>query len=406
VHLSPCYVRNPSWLQQVLRAKGLESTPLHRFWNSPGPPKVPLLAPVLCVLGTALALAGCGGSSSGAGSDANARTLLRQTFSGAHPINSGRLAVSLSLDPTGSSVLTQPVTLSFAGPFQSRGRNRTPESDYQIAIGFEGHTGQLGILSTGTAGFVTLQGNAYQLPASSFKQLEDSVPGVGGGSGSSSTLSALGIHPQQWLTGPEMVGTSRVGGTLTDHIHGKLALRPLLADLSKLLGRASNATSRTGTASLGSLSPARQAQIAAEITGASFDLWTGTRDHTIRRLSVTGSLPVSGTTQTELGGLTRAKFTFSLAYSDIGQTETVTAPSSAKPYSQFETRLRSIVLEIEELVVGATGSASSTTAGSSTTSSSGGAASSGDSAYSSCVSAAGSSVAKIQKCAALLNGGG
>ena len=292
-------------------------------------------------------------------------------------------------------MLTEPISLSFGGPFQSRGKGKLPKSDFAIAIGFQGHTGQLGIISTGTEGFVTLEGTAYKLPAASFQQLEGGVSTVGGGSGSSSALSSLGIHPEQWLIDPKVLGTAKVGGTDTDHIQGRLAVKPLLADLSQLLGKA--ATLSSSTASVTSISAADQAKIAGEVTNATFDLWTGTQDHTIRKLSVTATLPVTGTTRTELGGMTRARLTFGLTYSDVGQPQTITTPTSSKPYTQFQSRLRDIVLEIEELVVGATGSSTSTTSSS--------AGASGDSAYSQCVANAGGSVSKIQKCAALLNGG-
>ena len=378
-----------------MRAEGSESATLHRFWNSSGRRKVSLLTPALLVVLGGLLLAGCGKSSSSAAAGPSARTLLAQTFTGSHAIDSGRLAASITVDPTGSTVLTEPISLSFGGPFQSRGKGKLPKSDFAIAIGFQGHTGQLGIISTGTEGFVTLEGTGYKLPAASFQQLEGGVSTVGGGSGSSSALSSLGIHPEQWLIDPKVLGTAEVGGTDTDHIQGRLAVKPLLADLSKLLGKA--ATLSSSTASVTSISAADQAKIAGEVTNASFDLWTGTQDHTIRKLSVTATLPVTGTTRTELGGMTRARLTFGLTYSDVGQPQTITTPTSSKPYTQFQSRLRDIVLEIEELVVGATGSSTSTTSSS--------AGASGDSAYSQCVSNAGGSVSKIQKCAALLNGG-
>jgi hypothetical protein len=379
---------------------------LHRFWNSLGRSKVSLLTPALLTIVASLALSACGASSSstGSGSGTSARTLLSETFTGKHTIDSGDLSASITVDPTGSTLLTQPLSLTFGGPFQSRGKNQLPKSNFAIAVDVQGQTGRLGILSTGTEGFVTLGSDAYKLPAANFKQLEGSVSAVGGGSSSSSTLSGLGIHPQNWLIDPAIVGTAQIGGTQTEHIRGTLAVKPLLSDLSKLLAKASTLSSSTST--LKAISPAEQAKIAGEVKNASFDLWTGSQDHTIRKLTVTATLPVTGTLSTELGGMTSAKLSFGLTYSDIGQPQTVTAPTSSKPYSQFTTRLQAIVLEIEELAVGVTsGTSTSTTSGSGTTGSSAGSGST-DSAYSQCVSAAGSSVAKLQKCAALLNGSG
>jgi hypothetical protein len=191
----------------------------------------------------------------------------------------------------------------------------------------------------------------------------------------------------------------------TEHIHGKLALGPLLADISKVLAKAS--TVSASASSVKAITPAEQAKIKAEVTNASFDLWTGSSDHTIRRLTISATLPVTGSTRSELGGLTSVRLSFELGYSNVGQTQTITAPTSSKPYSQFETKISSVIEEIEELVAtdasGASGASSTdTTAGGGGL----GSVTSGDSSYSTCVTAAGGDVAKIQKCASLLNGGG
>ena len=78
---------------------------------------------VLALLGAALAVAGlaaCGSDSSG-----QAQSLLKQTFSGPHKVQSGNLTVNLTMTPSGSTTLTGPVSLSFGGPFQSRGTGAT-----------------------------------------------------------------------------------------------------------------------------------------------------------------------------------------------------------------------------------------------------------------------------------------
>jgi hypothetical protein len=380
-----------------LRADGLGLT-VHRFWNSYGQVKVSVLGPVLLALLAGLLLAACGsGTRTGSGTGETARTLLKQTFSGSHPITSGKLNASVALDPAGSSVLTGPVTLSFGGPFQSRGTGKLPKSDFTVGVSYASHAGSLGIISTGTAGFVTLAGTAYRLPAADFQQLERGVSGVGGGASASttSTLARLGIHPEQWLTDPEVVGTAMVGGARTEHIHGTLALGPLLADLSLLLAKASTVSS--STSGLKSISPAEQTKLRSEITHASFDLWTGISDHTIRKLAVTATLPVSGTLSQELGGLRTATVSFALGYSDVGQTQSIGTPASSQPYAKFEAQLKTVILGVEQAVV-ADAASSGGPAGSTATTAT------GSTAYYACVDAAGGSAAKIKKCAAKLTG--
>ena len=131
----------------------------------------------------AIAVAACGSSSSGGGSG-NAQSLLKQTFSGSHTVNSGNLSFSLTIEPSGSSKLSGPITLSFGGPFQSLGKGKLPKSNFNVSISALGHTGTLGILSTGTSGYVSLDGTSYQLPQATFQKLESSFSSVGSGSGS------------------------------------------------------------------------------------------------------------------------------------------------------------------------------------------------------------------------------
>ena len=172
-------------------------------------------AAFLAVVAAAALLAACGGSSSG-----DARSLLSQTFSGKHTVNSGQLQFSVSLTPSGSTSLTSPISFGFGGPFQSRGPGKLPASNFTLSLSGLGRSGSLGILSTGTAGYVTLKGTSYALPAATFQKLESSFASVsasGGGSGSSA-LSKLGIHPLNWLSAPSVVGDETVGGAKVTHI--------------------------------------------------------------------------------------------------------------------------------------------------------------------------------------------
>src|SRR5436853_3740903 len=97
------------------------------------------------LIGDSLGLSACGG-----GSGNQATTLLKQTFGQPHTINSGNLNLSLVVVPSGSGTASRPVTLSFGGPFQSRGTGKLPASNFSISISSAGRSGSLGVLSTGT----------------------------------------------------------------------------------------------------------------------------------------------------------------------------------------------------------------------------------------------------------------
>jgi hypothetical protein len=361
----------------------------------------------------ALTVAACG--SSGSSGSGNPSTLLNQTFSGEHKVTSGKLSLQLTVDPSGSSTLSGPITVSFGGPFQTRGTNKLPASDFTVAVSALGRSGSLGILSTGSSGYVTLQGVNYQMPQATFEKLESSFSSLtssqGSGSGSGA-LGKLGIQPLHWLTNPTIVGTETVGGAKTTHIHAGINVSALLGDLNTLVERASS-LGVSGASTLKSGIPASaQSKIASEIRNPSVDIWTGTSDHTIRRLTITMTLPVTGKVSSELGGMTSADLGLTMQYSDLNQAQTITAPTSAQPFTQFATKLKSFLGAVQSAAAGAIagGSAGGSTSGSAggstsgtTTGSSG--SSSKVTSYSQCIQAANGDVSKMQKCASLLGGG-
>ena len=358
---------------------------------------------------TVAATAACGSSSSGS---ANPNTLLKETFSGKHTVTSGDIDLTLTIDPSGSSLLNGPITLSFGGPFQSRGAGKLPESNFTVSASALGHNVAVGVISTGTAGYVTLQGSSYQLPAASFQKLESSFGQLSTSQGTnsgSSALAKLGIHPMDWLTNPTLVGTENVGGAQTDHIHAGVNVNALLNDLSTAITKSSSLGLAGGTAAAKALSSgipaADRSKIAAEVKNPSVDIWTGTSDHTIRRLTITLTVPVTGKTSSQLGGVTSADIGLTIQYSDLNQPQTIKAPTNVKPFSQFQTKLDSFVQSLQGLT-GATGSSSSSGGAAGGGTSTTGSASAGVSRYSQCLQKAGGDISKVQKCASLLSSGG
>ena len=352
----------------------------------------------VCAVVAAVAVAACGSSSpSASGSDGTAQSLLQQTFSSGHTVKSGVLGFTLTIDPSGSSTLNGPVTISLTGPFQSRGTGKLPASDFTIGLAALGRKGSLAVISTGTNGYVTLDGANYQLPASDFQRLEQSFSGVDSNSGSGHSLSGLGINPLHWLQNPTVVGTENVGGASTTHIRAGVNVAKLLTDLNTFLAKTAASAGTTRIPS--SIPAATQQRIAAAVKNATVDVWTGTSDKTLRKLSLGLTVPVGGQTSTLLGGVTAAGIGLTLQYSDLNQTQTIATPTNVQPYSQFATKLRSVVSGIEGGLGGSTGSTGSTG-----TSGGSGATTSNVQKYSQCIQKAGQNVLKMQKCAPLLNG--
>jgi hypothetical protein len=334
-----------------------------------------------------ITLGGCGSSSSG-----DATTILKQTFGGSHVVNSGNLNFTVTVAPSGSRTLTSPITLSFGGPFQSRGQGKLPESDFNVSISAHGKTGSLGIVSTGTSAYVTVQGTSYQLPAATFQKLESSFAGIGGGSSGAPGLSKLGINPMRWLIKPSVVGKQIIGGADTTHIRAGVNVAALLVDLNAFLQKASS----VGVAGASGISQTTRNQIAAHVKNPSFDVWTGTSDKTVRKLQVKLTLPVTGQVSTELGGLRSADLALNLQYADLNKPQTIQAPTAIRPFNEFATKLRSFLATAQGTL---TGNAATTTAPStqhSTTSK--------VQRYSQCLQAGGQDVAKMQQCVGLLNG--
>lgn len=347
----------------------------------------------------AVAIAACGGGSSG-----QASALLKETFSGTHAINSGNVNVALILNPSGSSTLKGPISLTLGGPFASLGTGKVPKSNFNIAISALGHTGQLGILSTGTNGYVTLNGTNYQLPASTFKQLESSFSSLTSSSGSGSgALGKLGIDPLHWLIKPSIAGNETVGGASTTHIRAGVNVPALLDDVNTFLGKASSLGVSGASRLPSGISPSTRARIADAVQQPRVDVWTGNSDKTLRKIAIGLTVPVTGQISSLLGGLNSAQISFSLQYADLNQPQTIVAPTSVAPFTQFQSKLQGILSTIQSALGGVT--TGSGTTGTGTTGGSTSTTSAGNlNSYSQCLQAAGTNVAKMQQCASLLNG--
>ena len=281
------------------------------------------------------ALAGCGGGGGGGSEDPN--QVLDQTFNNPTKVSSGNLDISLNATAEGSQ--SGSLTATIAGPFQSDTNNQTtfPQLDLTAKISASG-AGQSfnfdgGLTATKDNAYVEYQGQAYEVGSSIFQQFktayEQSVKKAQSGQGnqSSSFLQQLGIDPKTWLTNVTNEGDESVDGQDTIHIHGDANVDQIASDLQKIAQKTPGGTVRT-------LSPAQLDQVKSAIQDASVDVYSGKDDHLLRKLSLSLSI-----TPPASSGVSSVKVDFSVTISDVNQTQTITAPSGAKPISGLLSQL-------------------------------------------------------------------
>ena len=297
-----------------------------------------LLAAGLALLG----VVACGGASN------QAASLLRQTFTGNHRITSGNLGFSLTVTPSGTSALKGPLTLSLGGPFQSLGPGRLPQSNFTLSLATSGGTISVAVLSTGSKGYVTFEGESYQLPQATFQRLESSFAELGSSSGSrtgSGVLARLGIQPEHWLVNPQVVGDEAFAGTNTAHVHAEINVPALLSDLNTFLRHAAS-VGAAGAANLpGGIPASTRGRIASTIHNAGVDVWTGTADRTLRRLDLRLNLDLTGQAAALLGS--SAALGLTIRYTDLNQPQSIVAPTTLRPYGEFQAKLRVLLADLQ-----------------------------------------------------------
>jgi hypothetical protein len=334
----------------------------------------------------ALVAAGCG--SSGAG-DTGTAALLKDTFSGGKTVKSGKLDVSLGFQAQGLPTLTGPIAFKLTGPFASQGAGKLPKFDFALDIAAGGQTIQAGATSLGDHGFIKLGGRAYTVDKALFEQFRtgyEKSQRASKGKDSNSSFKALGISPSSWLKDARKAGKADVGGTSTFHITSGVDVPRFLADVDRLLGKAKNLGAGATQGVPQGISDKVRTAIERSVKSARVDVYTGEKDHALRRIALRVSLVVPKDVQKTAGGLTSGELRFDLTLADLNADQSIPEPKGARPLSELQQALAALT--------GGSASSSSSTP-----------PASGSSTYEDCVQKAGTDIAKVQQCAALVNGG-
>jgi hypothetical protein len=340
-------------------------------------------APIVVVLLAAVALmAGCGG---GSGSSKDARALLDKAFH--QSITSADMTLNIEAKVNGIPQLQQPINLKVAGPFQSNGKGKLPSFNWQVSVSGGGQAFSGGIISTGDNAFVNFQGTNYEVGKTTVAQFNQQLSQ---NSGPGRSLKDYGIDPQAWVKDPTEEGSENVNGVDTTHVKASVDIGRMFSDFNKTIQKAGSMS----TSAPQQLSPATIQKIQDVVKNPKFDIYVGKSDNKIRRLSVSVDFQIPSDQQAKFRGAQGGTLSFSVDFAKVGEKQTITPPTGARPISELQQQLGGLGGGLGGL--GGSGSSGSGSSGSGPTASQ-------FQKYSQCLQkAAPSNTTAIQKCAALL----
>jgi hypothetical protein len=256
-------------------------------------------APLL-TLALVLALAGCGGETSGSSSPEDA---LAETAANLGEIRSGELLLEVT-----ASADEDEVGFRLEGPFafaESEGELPVAELEYTQIAGDREAT--VTFVSTGERAWVVSDGEAQEITETA--PLESLRGSGSGGGGGGPGLGELGIG--DWFVDPEISDGGEVGGAETDEISSELDVVAAANDLLALL----QALGRDGPEELDERSAE---QLRRAVESATVEVWTGKEDRLLRRLVADASFEAEPPEELRdaLGDVPRAALHLELGISD------------------------------------------------------------------------------------------
>jgi hypothetical protein len=295
-----------------------------------------LLFALFALAALATAVVACGGGGDSGSESPN--QVLDQTFSSSTPVvNSGDLGLKLTV--TNSGAQPSKFDLQLSGPFESEGEGKVSKLDVNVKVDSSGQ-GQSknvnfdgGLISTGTAAFVSYKGNDYHAPSSFLDQFKSVTQAQGALQGQNKTaqrlLKLLGIDdPKSLLTNLKNEGEADVEGATTIHVSGDLDVNKTFDAVENAL-RTAGAIGALGGSSSNLPSPEQLNKLRDAIKQAHFDLYSGKDDHILRRLTVALSVELPS------GPVDKFDIAFDYSLGKVNEPQTIEAPPNAKPFAQL-----------------------------------------------------------------------
>jgi hypothetical protein len=265
--------------------------------------------PAPALLAAAVLAAGCGG---GGGS---AQDVLSKTAANLGKIRSGTLHVELVVTPSGQR-LGGATGFRLDGPFSLSSGKRYPTAEIAYTQIANGKRATVRLISTGTHGFIEVNGKTYRLGPEQEEQLRSTGGDVTGG------LTSLDIS--NWVVDPKAEQDGDI-----DRVTGELDVPAVVDGLSEL--------ARSFGRPLPPLDADDKKRLRDAAEDTRFELESGHDDHLLRHLLMEVDLgfDVPQVLQDVLGDVVGADLRFQLDIDDPNQPVDVQPPPNPLPASEL-----------------------------------------------------------------------
>jgi hypothetical protein len=188
-----------------------------------------------------------------------------------------------------------------SGAFDTAGPGAVPNFDVVARVEFGGRRISGGLVSLGDRAYFVRGDTGWRVPREVWGPL---VQQLGAGA-AAQTQAPLGLHPETWVRDVKSEGTQRLGGVETDHVSARVDPRAVVNDISQV-ARQNGAEAPDGGA------------VSRAVKRADIDVWVGTDDQIVRRLSAVLSFAGGGRVRLDV------------RLSDVNQPQQIEAPAQVR----------------------------------------------------------------------------
>ena len=289
-------------------------------------------------------LAGCGGSDKssgdkaagkgGAANSAEVKKLIRETFGPNAKAKSGNISAVVDITVKGAPRYKEPVQVSLVGPFSDAAGQ--PETKLDVSLSLRG--GILGgdMYLKGDKAYIGLGSTAYEVPAAIAAPLRK--PLGHGGNTLDEIMGVFNINPDRWAKNPRIVGNERISGIDTIHGTADINTKNLFLDLATLAKRLTSLRITDITGLPRKVDARDRAALARSVKTATGDVYTGAKDHVLRRAKLNVLLKPSAKDR-KLLKFSSVKVAANLDITDVGAPQKINVPSNRGSYKALQLSL-------------------------------------------------------------------